>query len=183
MEALFLLLILAAIIYWAVSKKPNPPKPLRTEEAAKPAAEPAQPPEPLADPAAPFRARVAQWQKDHYEAFLLLAMTAMADGKTSREEMRLMARFFAEQGDPASDDELAGIDYLNAGLSLRIAGTPDAADLLGGMSDRPRGYLLGLYGTLYALTGAKRPNARNAALLGAVANTLLASPAPAVVEN
>jgi hypothetical protein len=115
-------------------------------------------------------------------ATMLLSIVASADGKISRDELKVIANFCMKHGALIESQWLTSISRLNSGVNMRVAGDKNMDKHLAALKGRPVLYLAGLYGAVVALTiGRSTSNAgtkNTTQALEAMIEEAAAPPAP-----
>lgn len=96
-------------------------------------------------------------QDNHPQATDALSWLAAADGSVSKQELRTIFRFCADQGTVIDKAAFKAIDDLNAGMTMRVRTTEsDAHQAVAALSDKPAAYRLAFYGTANKLCGSQK---------------------------
>lgn len=91
------------------------------------------------------------------DAFDALIICAAADGKVSRDELRIITWFCSFRGAQFSNADLAQIDALNTGVSMKINSETTAERILADLAPSDAGELIRLYAAISAI---RKPWAR-----------------------
>ena len=106
-----------------------------------------------------LREVITECQDTCGDATAILITAAQADGKVSRDDLRVIIKFCLKQGASIRSDWPDVIGRLNAGVSLNVTGDRECSESFEALECRPTLYLNTLYGALTALTmSAKRKN-------------------------
>ncbi len=70
-------------------------------------------------------------------ATMLLSIIASADGRISRDELKIIAGFCMKQGSLVESEWMESIKRLNSGVNIRVAGDKDAGKHLAELQKRP----------------------------------------------
>lgn len=106
-----------------------------------------------------LREVITECQNACGDATAILITAAQADGKVSRDDLRVIIKFCLKHGSNIRDDWPDVISRLNAGVSLNVSGDRECSESFEALQKRPTLYLNSLYGALTALTmSAKRKN-------------------------
>lgn len=93
------------------------------------------------------------------DATSILLTAAQADGKISRDDLRIIVNFCNKHGADISKDWEQPLKHLNSGITMRADGDRTCPESFNELAGRPLLYLNALYGALCAMTlGAKRAN-------------------------
>lgn len=143
-------LLLIALLYGIFKiLKTNPTKntPVAAVEA---------PPTPLSNPnqdaASAIQKIINACMNENESATLLLSIVASADGRISRDELKIIAAFCMKHGALIEAEWMQSLNRLNSGVNMKVTGDKDALKHLAAIGNRPTVYLAGLYGAVIALT-------------------------------
>jgi len=102
-------------------------------------------------------AALASCQKDHPQAADALCWLAGSDGTVSKQELRILFRFCAEQGTQIDKAAYKDIDNLNAGMSVKVRTTErDAHQSIKALAEKPAAYRLAFYGAANKICGSQK---------------------------
>lgn len=106
-----------------------------------------------------LREVITECQDTCGDATAILITAAQADGKVSRDDLRVIIKFCLKHGANIRKDWPDIVSRLNAGVSLNVTGDRECSESFEALECRPTIYLNTLYGALTALTmSAKRKN-------------------------
>lgn len=93
----------------------------------------------------------------HRDAMTALCWLAAADGSVSKQELRTIFRFCAEQGTAINKDTYQTIDSLNAGMSIKVpTSEPDAMSAVAALASQPAAYKLAFFAAANKLCGSQK---------------------------
>lgn len=100
---------------------------------------------------------LAACQKEHPDAVNALSWLAAQDGTVSKQELRNIFRFCAEQGTSINQLAYTAIDSLNAGMSMTVKTTEiEAHQSIESLVNKPVAYRLAFYGATNKLCGSHK---------------------------
>lgn len=113
----------------------------------------------------------------------ILLVAAQSDGKISRDDMRLIARFFAKQGADIKEVWIESIGVLNTGVTINIGGDKNCDADLANLEEQPQLFKIAIYGTFSALTANNKRPRKAIEAIGARLEELIGEPTKAPVEK
>lgn len=160
MWTLFLLLLTAAGIYWAIQQKPR---------GTPPATEPPRIDNELESARRRLAEIMSTCEQNHAEAVHSLLWLAGSDGTVSRQELRIIISFCERQGTSIEKGWGRALDRLNSGLNISTTGGESGAlSNIEALRDRPLPYRIAYAGAAEAIAAAnKTSNAAKRRLVAA----------------
>ena len=113
----------------------------------------------------------------------ILLVAAQSDGKISRDDMRLIARFFAKQGADIKEVWIESIGVLNTGVTINISGDKNCDSDLASLEELPQLFKIALYGTFTALTASNKRPHKAIEAIGNRLEALISEPIKAPAEK